>query len=68
LRNEADTPFDELYHKEKSLIQEIILAEKALSDKEKGLPNPMGDRIVNLREVLADNPDIILGSEYETES
>ncbi len=30
LRNKSDLPFDELYHKEKSLVQAVIEAEKAL--------------------------------------
>lgn len=30
LRNKTDLPFDELYHKEKMLVQAVIEAEKAL--------------------------------------
>jgi hypothetical protein len=28
-------PFDELYHKEKKLIEQVVKAEKALKDKER---------------------------------
>lgn len=34
-------PFDELYHKEKKLVDNVIKAEKALKAKEKMLPSPM---------------------------
>lgn len=33
-------PFDELYHKEKSLIDNVIRASKRLEEKEKTLPHP----------------------------
>ena len=35
-------PFDELYHKEKKLVDQVIKAEKALKAKEDTLPNPLG--------------------------
>jgi len=34
LRNKTDIPFDELYHRERSLIQAVIEAEKSLKLKE----------------------------------
>jgi hypothetical protein len=37
-----DVPYDELYHKEKNLVQAVINAEKALKLKESTLPLPIG--------------------------
>ena len=36
-----DVPFDELYHAEKQVIQDVIDAEKALKAKQDSLPHPM---------------------------
>lgn len=48
VRNSFDLPFDELYHKEKKLVDQVIKAELALKAKEETLPNPMGeDRMFN---------------------
>lgn len=44
-------PFDELYHKEKKLIDNVIKAEKALKAKEKMLPNPMAHYNFNPNEL-----------------
>lgn len=35
-----DMPFDELYHKQKKVIQDVIDAEKALEEKIQSLPDP----------------------------
>ena len=35
-----DTPFDQLYHKERKLIQDIIRAEKAIKQLTEKLPDP----------------------------
>jgi hypothetical protein len=35
-------PFDELYHKEKRLVDSVIKATEALKAKEESLPDPMG--------------------------
>jgi len=43
LRDNFDLPFDELYHKEKKLIEQVIKAEKALKTKEQQMPDPMGE-------------------------
>lgn len=43
LRDKFDLPFDELYHKEKRLVDAVIKATQALEAKEAALPNPMGD-------------------------
>ncbi len=43
LRDRFDIPFDELYHKEKRLVDQVIKATQALQAKEAVLPNPMGD-------------------------
>ena len=41
-RDEADTPFDQIYHKERKLVQDIIFIEKQIMDIEAKLPNPAG--------------------------
>lgn len=42
LRESFDTPFDELYHKEKKLIDQVVKAELALKAKEEKLEIPFG--------------------------
>lgn len=42
LRDHFDMPFDELYHKEKRLVDSVIKATEALKAKEAALPDPMG--------------------------
>jgi len=42
-RENMDMPFDELYHKQKKVIQDVIDAEKALEEKMKSLPNPIAE-------------------------
>ena len=39
------TPFDQIYHKERKLVQDIIKAEKQLKNMEENLPNPAGHRL-----------------------
>lgn len=49
LRDRFDLPFDEMYHKEKKLVDAVIKATEALRKKERTLPNPMGaDRQYNV--------------------
>lgn len=43
LRSQMDTPFDELYHKEKKLIADIVDAQRALKTKERTLPDAMNE-------------------------
>jgi len=43
-------------------VQEVIAAEKALREKELSLPNPMGDRFFNLKEVAG---EALYDSDYE---
>ena len=47
LRNKMDIPFDELYHKEKSLIEAVIEADKALKKKQASLPNPLFGSLID---------------------
>lgn len=62
LRDKFDLPFDELYHKEKKLVDDVIKATKALRDKERTLPDPMGaDRQYSLAELKNE----YLGEEYQ---
>jgi hypothetical protein len=42
IRDRFDLPFDELYHKEKKLVDAVIRATAALRSKEANLPDPMG--------------------------
>jgi hypothetical protein len=42
LRDRFDLPFDELYHKEKRLVDAVIQATEALRKREALLPDPMG--------------------------
>ena len=52
LRDKFDLPFDELYHKEKKLIDQVVKAEKALKEKQSKLPNPFGaNRLYNPNEL-----------------
>lgn len=45
-------PFDELYHKEKRLVDAVIKATEALKAKEASLPDPMGaERIFSAEEL-----------------
>ena len=43
LKDKADKPFDELYHQEKTLIQNVIEAEKELKRKVQALPSPLSE-------------------------
>lgn len=41
LRQNFNIPFDELYHKEKALVQAVIEADRALKAKESELVEPL---------------------------
>lgn len=41
-RDQFDLPFDELYHKEKKLVDAVIKATEALRAKEATFSDPMG--------------------------
>lgn len=41
LQDNYDVPFDELYHREKNLVQAVIEADKALKAKEQTFKNLM---------------------------
>ena len=65
LRNKFDMPFDELYHKEKKLIDQVIKAEKALKDKERTLANPLpANTQYDPREIP---PELLAGTGYPHE-
>ena len=62
LKDKFDIPFDELYHKEKRLVDAVIKATQALQAKEALLPNPMGDeRTFSLDELKGQ----YLGEEFQ---
>jgi len=64
LKDRFDIPFDELYHKEKRLVDAVIKATQALKAKETTLPNPMGEeRSFSLDELRGD----YLGEEFQSE-
>ena len=42
-----DLPFDELYHREKKVIQDVIEAEKALEAKLAGLRDPIEQDVID---------------------
>jgi hypothetical protein len=43
VRGRMDLPFDELYHKEKALVQAVIKAQTDLKEKEADLKSPIAD-------------------------
>jgi hypothetical protein len=64
LRDNFDLPFDELYHKEKRLVDQVIKATEALRLKENSLPDPMGaERIFSPDELKGQ----YLNTDYSTE-
>ena len=64
LKDKFDIPFDELYHKEKRLVDAVIKATQALQAKEAALPNPMGDeRTFSLNELQGE----YLAEEFQAE-
>ena len=64
LKDRFDIPFDELYHKEKRLVDAVIKATQALKAKEAILPNPMGEeRTFALDELKGE----YLGEEFQAE-
>jgi len=50
-RNEFETPFDEVYHKERKLVQDIIRAETAIKAIMKNLPNPAANRLFDPKDI-----------------
>lgn len=56
VRDKQDTPFDEIYHKERKLVSDIIKAELALKALKDKLPNPAGYMKVDMtkEEMYAD--------------
>ena len=48
-----DLPYDELYHKQKQVIAEVIEAEKALEDKVNSLPDPAASKMLDISKLSA---------------
>ena len=44
LKEAYDIPFDEIYTKEKNVVQEVIQAQKLLKEKQSRLYDPLIDR------------------------
>lgn len=62
LQGNYQVPFDELYHKERGLIQAVIEADRALKQKEATLKDIFSDRFISRQEVHQVDPNSILGS------
>lgn len=50
-QEDFEVPFDQIYHKERKLVQDIIRAEKALRALEESMPNPAGNRLYDSRHI-----------------
>ena len=65
IRDNFDLPFDELYHKEKKLVDAVIKATQALRAKEATLPDPMGaERTIEGNDLKGE----YIGEEYQADS
>jgi len=60
-REEMDVPFDEIYHKERKLVHDIIKAQKAIQAIEEKLPNPIEGSIFNPEDI---DEDPVYGDMY----
>lgn len=56
MREETDQPFDELYHKERKLVMDIVRLEKLLNQIRDTQPHPMGNAMFNVDEIVDDHP------------
>lgn len=66
IKSKLDVPYDELYHKEKSLIQAVIQAEKALKLKESTLPHPIGsERLIDAKNVESSTDYLNINEEHQ---
>ena len=54
VRDKQDTPFDEIYHKERKLVQDIIRAQKAIEELQKKQPNPAASMKFNPKDIDED--------------
>lgn len=53
-KDTLDTPFDEIYHAQKKVIQDVIDAEKALQDKVDSLKNPADHLDIDINKASAE--------------
>lgn len=60
-REEQDVPFDEIYHKERKLVQEIIRAQKAIKDIRENQPDPAEAMRFNPKDI---DEDPVFGDMY----
>jgi hypothetical protein len=56
-----DTPFDEIYHKERKLVQDIVRAKQSIKDIEANLPNPAANRLFDSKDI---DEDPVYGDMY----
>ena len=63
-RNEMDTPFDEIYHKERKLVSDIVRAMQSIKDIESRLPNPAANRLFDPKDI---DEDPVYGDMYSAE-
>ena len=58
-----DTPFDEIYHKERKLVSDIVRAMQSIRDIEAKLPNPAANRIFDPKDI---DTDPVYGDMYSS--
>jgi cell pole-organizing protein PopZ len=62
-RDEMDTPFDEIYHKERKLVSDIVRAMQSIKDIESKLPNPAANRMFDPKDI---DEDPVYGDMYSS--
>ena len=63
VREDMDIPFDELFHKERKLVLDIIRMEKILQEIRDSQPSPIANRLIDLEEIVDD--DVDFGNAYK---
>ena len=58
-----DTPFDEIYHKERKLVSDIVRAMQSIKDIESKLPNPAANRQFDPKDI---DEDPVYGDMYSS--
>lgn len=60
-----DTPFDEIYHKERNLVADIVRAMQSIKDIESKLPNPASNRFFDPKDI---DEDPMYGDLYQSQN
>jgi transcriptional regulator CtsR len=66
LQSNFDVPFDELYHREKNLVQAVIEADKALKAKEQTFKNLVEHELITETEANLITHDSLLNNEHQS--